>query len=170
MKNTLWILIFLLPFVSSYAQEDSLTTHNRSDFTMSLNVAGDVSILSLGFDKLFFIKPALTISGKLGLGFNGEFDLTDNPSNTYFILPHHVTANYGKKKSFLEFGIGGSFVTGSQISEYFVYPILGYRFHPFKNPGFSFRVWLFYPIGQTSRLEELNILLAPYGLSFGIAF
>ncbi len=169
MKNMVWILITLLPLAAIYAQEESAPTNERSDFTISLNVAGDISIISMGFEKLYFIKPAFAITGKIGLGINSEFSLSDNPTNTYFVLPHHVTANFGRRKSFLELGIGGSYMTGSQVSEYFVYPILGYRLHPFNNPGFSFRVWLFFPIGQISRLEETNILIVPYGLSFGIA-
>ena len=123
----------------------------------------------LGFEKLYFIKPAFAITGKIGLGFNSEFSLSDNPANTYFVLPHHVTANFGRRKSFLELGIGGSYMNGSQVSEYFVYPMLGYRRHPFNSPAFSFRVWLFFPFGQISRLDETNILIVPYGLSFGIA-
>ncbi len=169
MKRTLLIVLSLLPLALSYAQDEPTPTIERSDFTISLNMAGDISIISLGFEKLYFIKPAFAITGKIGLGINSEFSLSDNPANTYFVLPHHVTANFGKRKSFLELGIGGSYMTGSQVSEYFVYPMLGYRLHPFNNPGFSFRVWLFFPIGQISRLEETNILIVPYGLSFGIA-
>ena len=169
MKKYALVFISLLPMALIYAQEEAVPDTNRSDFTLSLNVVGDLSLFSLGFDKLFFVKPVLVISGMVGLGFNSEFDLSDNPSNTYFVLPHHLTVNYGKRKSFLEFGIGGSLVTRSQYSGYFVYPIIGYRLHPFKNPGFSFRAWLFYPFGQTSKVAELNILLVPYGLSFAIA-
>ena len=163
------VFIFLLPLAFIYSQEEALPDTRRSDFTLSLNMVGDLSFFSLGFEKLFFVKPSMMIAGKVGLGFNTEFDLSDNPSDTYFVLPHHLTANYGKRKSFLEFGIGASFITKSQYSGYFVYPMLGYRLHPFKNPGFSFRAWLFFPIGQSSKVEELNILLVPYGLSFAIA-
>lgn len=169
MKIYALIFIALFPLALIYSQEEPTPDNNRSDFTLSLNVVGDLSLFSLGFEKLFFVKPSLIISGKLGLGFNTEFDLSDNPSDTYFVLPHHLTVNYGKRKSFLEFGIGGSLVTKSQYSGYFVYPMLGYRLHPFKNPGFSFRAWLFFPIGQISKVEELNILIVPYGLSFAIA-
>jgi hypothetical protein len=142
----------------------------RPDFILSGNLAGDASILSLGFEKLFFPKPVLTLSVKAGLGFNTEFQLfSSDPPDNYFILPHHVTCNFGRNRSYLELGAGGAWVTGNSNNYYLAYPILGYRYHPFKNPGFSFRVWVYYPFGQTINMDWDVIMLIPYGLSFGIA-
>lgn len=87
------------------------------------------------------------------------------------IILHHLTALYGKNKAFLEYGIGGSaiFSTGNK-SSYLIYPILGYRHHPFKNPGISFRAWILLPFGQQSTIESYDILFVPIGGSIGIAF
>jgi hypothetical protein len=171
MKIRFVLALLVLCTWDSFAREDSLKSTPRPDFIISLNLAGDVSIISVGFEKLFFIKPSLTLAGKAGLGFNQEFQIfSEADPDNFFILPHQVTANYGKRKSFLEFGIGGSIIIGGGLSEYIAYPIVGYRLHPFKNRGFSFRAWLFYPFGQLEKIEKTEMLVVPYGISFGIAF
>ena len=171
MKKALLVLFYVVSAAGAYSQEGELENSQRPDFIISGNLAGDASILSLGFEKLFFLKPALTLSAKAGLGFNTEFQLfSSEPPNNYFILPHHVTCNLGRNRSYLEFGAGGAWVTGNLDHYYLVYPILGYRFHPFKNPGFSFRIWIYYPFGQDINIDWDIMMLVPYGLSFGIAF
>ena len=170
MKKVLLLLHIMVSAAGANAQEGEVEKDPRPDFIISGNLAGDASILSLDFDKLFFLKPALTLSVKGGLGFNSEFQLfSSEPPNNYFILPHHVTCNFGKNRSFLELGVGGAWVTDNRNNYYLGYPILGYRYHPFKNPGFSFRVWIYYPFGQDFNMDWDVIMLLPYGLSFGIA-
>lgn len=171
MNRLLMVLFLTLSAAGAYSQDTDTAQKRRSDFIISANLAGDASILSVGFDKLFFLKPALTISAKVGLGFNQEFQIFSSESTpSYFILPHHVTCNFGKNRSFLELGVGAAWVTSNRDNYYPVYPILGYRYHPFKNPGFSFRVWVYSPLGKKNFLNWDVIMLIPYGLSFGIAF
>lgn len=170
MNKVLLVLLIVLSATGAYTQDGELEKELRPDFIISGNLAGGASILSLGFDKLFFLKPALTLSVKGGFGFNSEFQLfSSEPPNNYFILPHHVTCNFGKNRSFLELGVGGAWVTDNRDNYYLVYPMLGYRYHPFKNPGFSFSAWIYYPFGQGITDWDV-IMIIPYGLSFGIAF
>jgi hypothetical protein len=170
MKRSALLFLFTLLVAHGNAQEHDTVPGNRPDFVISLNLVGDASLLSIGFEKLFFIKPAFAMAGRLGFGFNQEFQLfSSDPPINYFIMPMSVTCNFGKGRSYLECGIGGTMLSGNRTSYYIGYPIVGYRFHPFKNPGFSFRAWLFYPFGQLSVLESTDILVSPFGLSFGIA-
>ena len=171
MKKIVWVLLVLLSVSETYAQNEVIVPENRSDYILSANLAGDLSILSFGFEKLFFLKPAFTLSAKVALGFNQEFNIftTEEPPTNYFILPHHVTCNFGKNRSYLELGVGGAWVSSTLGAFYLVYPMLGYRYHPFKNPGFSFRAWLYYPFGKEFTAFSGEVMFVPVGLSFGIA-
>lgn len=171
MKRFNLLFLLTLCIVTGRAQEGDTIQSNRSSFVIGMNLSGDASLISLNFEKLFYIKPAFALAAKMGFGFNQEFQIfsTGEPTVNYFILPMSVTCNFGKGRSYLECGIGGSLVAGNDNSYYLGYPIIGYRYHPFKNPGFSFRVWLFYPFGQLPVVESTDILFAPFGVSFGIA-
>ena len=170
MNRLFWTLLFIFFSAGLRAQVEDVSEKERADFIISANLGGDASILSLGFEKLFFVKPGMTLVGKVGIGFNNEFQLfDDDPPPPFILLPHHFTANFGKRRSMLELGVGGALMTNNLLSRYLLYPIVGYRFHPFKNPGFSFRVWVYYPFGQGDLLDWNEIMFIPYGLSFGIA-
>ncbi len=170
MKRTTGVLFFVLIVAASYGQEGDTIRENRQDLVISANLYGSASLLSLSFEMLFFIKPKFSLTANAGIGFNSEFNLSsDAKSENYTVFPHHLTALYGKKKAFLEYGIGGSILSGGDKAQYLLYPILGYRFHPFKNPGTSFRVWLIIPFGQQSIIESYEILFVPIGGSIGIA-
>jgi hypothetical protein len=80
-----------------------------------------------------------------------------------------VSCNFGRNRSFLEPGVGAAWVSGNGNDYYVVYPLLGYRYHSCKKPGFSFRAWVYYPLGQKNFMDWDVIMIVPYGLSFGIA-
>jgi hypothetical protein len=171
MKKIILIMVLTLQLAGLRAQETAVPPEYRPDFIISANIAGDASLLTLGFEKLFFVKPKLTLAGKLAFGYNQDFQLFSSaPPTNYFILPHSFTLNLGEgKRSFGELGIGGAWITSNSENYYLFYPILGYRYHPFKNPGFSFRAWIYYPFGQSNTLDDSDLLIAPFGLSFGVA-
>jgi hypothetical protein len=171
MRKILLFLFFMLSVALTRAQERDSLPEKRPEFNLSLNLAGDASILSVGIEKLFFINPGLTLAGKLGFGFNHEFQLFDpDPPNRYFVLSDQFSVNFGKKRSFLELGLGTAFVTGNNTFHFLAYPLAGYRFHPFKNPGLSFRIWTYYPFGWEVPLEWDDVILVPFGASVGIAY
>lgn len=171
MKKSLLILLFIIIAGGAKAQEGEQEQKPRSDFVISGNFSSGASLMSLGFEKLFFLKPNFALAAKVGFGYNQEFTIfsTSTAPTDYFILPHHLTCNFGSKRSFLEFGVGGSWVNGDSHNYYLVFPILGYRYHPFKNPGFSFRVWAYFPFGQKFITDYNEVMFVPIGLSFGIA-
>jgi hypothetical protein len=170
-KIIVGLLFFMLVHVSTFAQDTDQLPKLRSDFIISANFGGDASIMSLGFEKLFFLKSGPVLAGKIGFGFNQEFQLftSEDPTN-FFTLPHSFSVNLGNgKRSYGEMGIGGSWLTDNTQHYYFVYPMIGFRYHPFKNPGFSFKAWAFWPFGQMDKVEETDVWISPLGLSFGVA-
>ncbi len=170
MKKNVLLFLFALSLASVYAQTEDSVQAPRPSFIFSGEIGG-TTVLSLGLEKLFFLKSRVVLAGKVAFGFNQKFELfsSEDPTN-YFILPHSFTVNMGGgKRSMLELGIGGSWITNNSENYYLVYPMLGYRLHPFKNPGFSFKAWAMYPFGQSSTMETTNIWILPLGLSFGIA-
>jgi hypothetical protein len=169
-KQALGILLILLAASGTFAQKSDSIQEPRPGFIISANFGGGISMMSLGFEKLFFIKPAFILAGKVALGFNSEFEISSSePPNHTFLLPHHVSCNFGRNRSFLELGLGGAYMSNAFGNRYLVYPILGYRYHPFKDPGFSFRVWAYYPFGQGDLFDWDEIIFIPYGVSFGVA-
>jgi hypothetical protein len=172
MKKSPYILLLLTAvLVSSEARAQSDDpVEIRPDFIISAGLSDGVSLISLNVEKLFFLMPDGMLAAGVGLGYNEEFNLfSSGPPTRYFILPHHVSVNFGKKRSFLELGVGASWVSGDRNNYYLVYPMAGYRYHPFNKPGFSLKAWLYYPIGQKFITEDQEVLFAPVGLSLGIA-
>jgi len=171
MNRVLWALLLLCFSAGLRAQEEDVAENERPEFIISGNIGGDASLLSFGLEKLFFIRPNLLVSGKLGFGYNQEFQLFDpDPPRNYFILPHSAALNLRiSKRSFFELGIGGSWVVQGIENYYLVYPLAGYRFHPFRKSKFSFKIWGFYPFGQMDVLDATDMLVSPLGVSFGIA-
>ena len=169
MRKVQWIILLLAVFAWVQAQDTEPAQKDRSDFIISANFSSGASLLSLGFEKLFPLKANFTLAAKVGFGFNQEFRIFSDgtPPVNYFILPHHLSCNFGSKRSYFEMGVGGAWVSGDRNNYYLVYPILGYRYHPFKNPGFSFRAFLYYPFGQEFITEYNEVMFAPVGLSFG---
>ena len=171
MKRSFLLFLALMTVALSYTQEAEPDPVLRPTFNISANFGGDASLMSLGFEKLFFLKSGPVLAAKIGFGFNQEFNIFDSgdPIN-FFTLPHSFTVNLGNgKRSFGEFGIGGSWVTNNTVHHYFVYPMIGYRYHPFKNPGFSFKACAFWPFGQIDNVEDTDVMIVPLGLSFGLA-
>jgi len=170
MKKTRFLFILMASATTAFAQQGEAAKEQRPDFILSGNLSSGASLFSVGFEKLFFIKSNVVLAAKVGFGYNQEFQLfSSEPPTNYFVMPHHVTCNFGMNKSYLELGAGGSLVRGGGQTYYLVFPILGYRYHPFRNPGFSFRAWLYFPFGQDFITEYNEVLFAPVGLSFGIA-
>jgi len=168
MKKALLLLFIACLASETMAQSDELNEHGRPKMILSVHLGGDASLISFGLDRLFFLRPAFFLSAKVGLGYNEKAYLSDTPTESFLIVPQHLTCNFGRNKSFLELGIGGAWITGNDLSNYTVYPIIGYRRHPFSNPGFSFRVWMYYPFFQDFAHDN-SIMLYP-GFSFGLAF
>jgi hypothetical protein len=82
-------------------------------------------------------------------------------------IPHHLTANIGRKKHFFEFGFGGTYISGVTTEPYFAYPTVGYRFLPLKSDKLNFRVFSQIPF---TGIDTEDIIFMPLGVNIGISF
>jgi hypothetical protein len=171
MKATVIFLLHLTMASLVQAQTKSDSLGARPANSINGNLMGDGSILSLNYERLFPDGKNLFWAGSIGIGFSEEFQICVfgpcDPPKKYTIIPHHFTANLGKKKHFFEAGFGGSYVGGSTSEHYFLYPIIGYRYQPLKAKKLNFRVFGSMPVGG---LKTEDILFVPLGLSAGICF
>lgn len=173
-RSTYILLLFAAVLGASTASKARAQSDDpgepRPDFIISAGISDGASLFSLNFEKPFFLKPDLMLAAGVGFGYNEEFKLlSSQPPTQYFVLPHHVSINFGKKRSFLELGVGASWVRGDGNNYYLLYPMAGYRYHPFNRPGFSFKAWLYYPFGPKFITGYEEVIFSPVGLSFGIA-
>lgn len=100
-------------------------------------------MVSVNYDKVFLIKHAFILTGKLGAGYYQEIPIWKNQLTPpkYFTIPHHITGNLGKRQHFFEFGLGGTFLNGHSDNIYIIYPIIGYRLLPFESNKVNFRIY-----------------------------
>ncbi|MEI6089036.1 MAG: hypothetical protein WCR42_01150 [bacterium] len=171
MKILILAIIFAISSTQLFAQKNLDSTTIRPLNSFSINMFGSASISYLGFEGLFMNRPDFFFSGKVGFGLNQEFKIcvwgTCDKPDVYFTIPHHVTANFGKGKHFIEMGVGGTIIEGNITQHYQVYPILGYRFQPLKPKKLNFRIFGCYPLIP---MHEKNILFIPIGISVGYCF
>lgn len=164
------ILISLSAGMTASGQDNYGPGNTRPLNSINLNFLGDASIISLHFERLFPVNPSWLISGKLGVGYNEEFQLclfgSCGPKRSYVTLPHHITAVYGKNRHFVETGLGGTYLFGDTEQNYFVYPIIGYRFMSRGPDKIIFRIFVQVPF---SGLDTEDIVFVPVGVSIGMA-
>jgi hypothetical protein len=172
MKRIILAIVFAMSGIILFAQNKTDTTDRRPKNNINLNILGDASIISINYERLFFITPCFFLTGKLGIGYNEEFKLNifgpSSPPKQYFAIPHHITGNFGKGRNFLEFGLGGTIIDGNTKQNYLLYPIFGYRLQPLKSNRVNFRIFGSIPFTGLKNTED--ILFIPFGLSLGISF
>ena len=161
--------------------ENIKDSFNRPLKSIGLNFLGDASIISINHEKLYLVGKSNILSTKLGLGYNQEFCISFysgqcSPIEDYLTIPHHFTANIGKKRSFFEFGLGGTMISGKTNwpgGPYILYVIIGYRFLPLLSNKFNFRIYCQppIPIGKVDNDFSLpDFIYIPLGLNIGISF
>jgi len=165
MKKIVIITFLTFLVIELYAQEPVSFCDVRPCNNLALNV-NDGALVSLSYERLFFTSSRFFIACKAGLGYNKEFELSNNQdAKNYFIIPHHITGNLGKGKSFFEFGLGGAIVQGETDKHYIYFPIAGFRFQPDEFEKLQFRVFVYYPIE-----DHPEILAGGFGVSLGYSF
>ncbi|MBT34180.1 MAG: hypothetical protein CMO01_31335 [Thalassobius sp.] len=176
MRMLILVALQLTVSVALFAQDDDELIDERPLNSISLNLLGDASLISINYERQFIINPSFILSSKLGAGFNKEFQLNlcfsgscPNPPSpdTFFTIPHHITGNIGKERHFFEFGLGGTNIVGNTSQPYLFYPIIGYRLLPEEADNINFRIFLQIPF---SGLDTDKIVFSPLGLNFGISF
>lgn len=167
--------ILCLSITKIFAQdiaENKLILEDRGLNNVYINLLGDMSHISINYERLFPLNEQQMFSAKIGLGYNEEFTLCFMGSCgndlKFITIPHHFTFNYGNGRHYGEFGLGGTLVLGETINPYAVYPIIGYRIWPFNKLKMNFRVYAQYPLNGIENLEP--ILFIPIGFSMGITF
>jgi hypothetical protein len=170
MKRIILIIVFAISGTFLFAKNNRDSTDIRPINNINLNICGDASIISLNYERLFLINQNFFITGKLGIGYNQEFQIclfgTCSPPEDYLTIPHHITGNLGKGRHFLEFGLGGTIINGKTNQHYLLYPIVGYRLQPLKSNKVNFRIFGSIPF---TGLETEDILFIPFGLSLGVS-
>lgn len=166
-------LAFLLAGKILSAQDKGESSFYRPPNNVYFNfIGGDGSVISTNYERLFLIRSKYFLEGGLGLGFNKIDDISDSEGNPdlqfkYLTLPHHITMNFGKIKSFFEIGLGGIGIFGDMNQNYYLYPIIGYRFHSLESNKLNFRVYAGYPFYGW---ENMDIWWIPVGVSLGVGF
>ncbi len=142
---------------------------------ISLNLLGDASIISINYEKQYLVGKSYILSTKVGLGYNQEFCLSFgtgscSPVEDYLTIPHHFTANIGKRRSFFEVGLGGTILYGETSEPYILYPIIGYRFLPLQSNKINFRLYFLPPPYADGPWGHPDIVFVIAGGSIGISF
>lgn len=157
----------LLLSVIAYSQENEDLSETVKKNTVDLTVGGTGLFVSVNYSRILLIKSNYFINTSAGIG---TVIMIGGVS-----VPHQLTFNIGKKSSFLELGIGGTFWTGKSnesgytdiINSYYISPIVGWRKN-FKN-NLVFRTYanpLFYISGEKSEYQ-----ITPFmGISLGYSF
>ncbi len=167
MKKIL-IIILLVLGMNSFAQHLDTKSNLRPLHSIGVNLFGDASAISGYYEKLFSIKDNFILSGKLGFGYNETFCIFEScKKETFLTIPHHITANIGKKQHFFEFGFGGTLLIGNETSSYIIYPTIGYRIVPLKTNRLNFRIFGQYPLLKSKPIEAPFV---PIGISLGLSF
>ncbi len=171
-KNRIIGLISLYILLSgmAYGQENvgNIVKLERKN-SIDLTIGGNGLFASVDYNRTLFIKSNYFVSASVGLG--------TVPFVGGITIPHQVTFNLGKKNSFIELGIGGSYWSGESnasgytetLSSYQLSPIIGWRKH--FNNNLIFRLYvnpLFHVFGEYY-IENYSVL--PYlGVSLGYCF
>jgi len=166
-------LAFLIWGTLLSAQDEAESPSDKPRNNVYFNfIGGDGSVISTYYERLFLIRPKYFLEGGLGIGYNKIEDISDAEGNPdlqfkFLTLPHHVTMNLGKGKSFFEIGVGGTGIFGDVDQNYYLYPMIGYRLQSLESNKLSFRVYAGYPFYGW---DNMNIWWLPVGVSLGMCF
>lgn len=160
----------LLLSVTVYSQENNANLRKSvMKNSIDLTVGGMGLGASINYSRILLVKSKYFINASVGIG--------TVPSIGGITIPHQLTYNFGKKNSFLELGVGGSYWSGKSndsgytetLNSYQLSPIIGWRKH-FKN-NMLFRIYanpLFHINGEYY-IENYEVI--PYlGVSIGYNF
>lgn len=165
-----FVLVFIFFGNSIFAQDSDLKLMPKNG--IHINLLGDISLVSVNYERLFFIGSSSFLSGKLGIGFNEEvhfclFSACPPTPHEYITYPFHITGNFGYGRHFFEVGIGATIMDGNITNSYLIYPIFGYRFLPLNSNRVYFRAYAQVPING---LDTEGIVFVPIGVSLGVSF
>lgn len=152
-----------------FSREAKAFPFSRLSRNVNLNLFGDASIFSINIEKFLINDWKFFLAGKIGVGFSETLAMK-NDNTALISTPVHLTGNFGQKKHYLEVGIGAVALFDGKLKywDYSVYPIIGYRYHPFKYGRVSLRVYASYPL--TGKIDIHKYWFSPLGLTVGYCF
>jgi hypothetical protein len=164
---TLIAIVFII-WIKGFTQSFNEFTYTRPLNSVNINLLGDISLISINYERYYLINPSFVLNSKLGVGLNPESPCCGTIPPIYITIPHHISGNIGKGKHFFEFGLGGTIIGGYDQKPYLLYPILGYRFLPIESGKVNFRFFGLLPFSGSLGADEIYIL--PVGFNVGISF
>lgn len=174
MKKTNLLLLLLLLNIGVAAQDTTNLKYEMPKNSVNGSFLGDASIISISYERLFPINPNLFFTGKIGVGYNEDFQFelikwedSNSSTNKHITISHHITSNFGKKKYYFECGLGGTIIGGNTNYNYLLYPIVGYRLQPLKSNKVNFRVYSCIPV---TPFKYTNVWFSPIAISVGYSF
>jgi len=159
MKNL--TCLFLMCVVSGLSADEG-----RPLSSINLNLLGDGSYFSMNYDQLLPVNKKMHLSLKAGIGYNERAQLFKSNLGHYLTLTHHLTANFGSRRTLFEAGLGATAYFRNNDNRYIPYPVIGVRFSPIKSSGLVIRPCLHIPF----KLPLEQLFFSPVSLSLGYAF
>lgn len=151
-----------------------VTDNHRPLNSLYVSFMGDFSLFAVNYERSIPLKAGIHFSSKIGLGYLREIFCIYSCENDhgFVTIPHHLTANFGKKRSFLEVGIGATYVINKV---YLPYATVGYKFLSLEEGKINFRVYGQLPLLYEDAPPERSFytddfLFIPFGVSVGWGF
>ena len=144
---------------------ETLKLNNAIDITF----AGSGLVISANYSRKLFVRPGFFMNASLGVG--------TVPSSGGLTVPHQITLNLGRRQSYLELGVAGTYFTGTsnasgfteRLYSYQLSPLIGYRRYFFNRMVFRAYLNPLFHISGEYYLE--NYAIIPYvGISIGHSF
>lgn len=170
----LFISILIITYSSilnAQLKLDNIEIRPKNNAYLTIGGA-DGALISLNYERLFLTSEKFFITAKIGAGYNEQFRLCilgpcSPPIKKYFVITEHLTADFGKGKSFFEVGLGSTIICGVASTNVLIYPILAYRIQPLVSKKILFRISLGFPIFNYDNIE---LIFLPIGFSVGGSF
>ena len=101
-KYNLIILGLLLSSMAlSQETHESISKHRIRKNSVDLTLGGSGLFISANYGRIIMVEPNYFLNASVGIG---TVIMIGGVS-----IPHQLTFNFGKKSSFLELGLGGTF-------------------------------------------------------------
>jgi hypothetical protein len=163
------LCLLLSMVVYSQENDNNLSKLVKRKNNIDLTIGGTGLFASVNYNRILLVKSNYFINASVGIG--------TVPFIGGITLPHQVTFNLGKKSSFLELGIGGSYWNSKSnasgytetVNSYQLSPIIGWRKH--FNNNLIFRAYANPLIHISGEYYIENYSIIPYlGISLGYSF
>lgn len=157
MRKTILFAVLLISVMPVYGQ-DNVADATRPANNINLSLLGDVSLIGINYERVFFLRPHMALTARAGTGFFSDLRIfASDPDKRYVTFPHHFSVLFGRGRHFFETGIGATFLAGyteSASAKYIPYPLVAYRFLPLKAQNVNLRVSL--PLFMQIKTDRWN--------------